>query len=240
MTHGDERCAPGHPGGLRRRGDPPIPRGDEEDRARSSSAATAPALSGSSDGEVYGADATTSLPFREAVVAAGLRHRGAVGPPPGSDASAACRCPTRSRRHARDRPSERPDRLIQSRIVDTVFELTVTSAADFEFRGGERHPLVGGRQHSVDDLIACEPREARTLARGGDGAAFDRGGRHPRRRRRRQTRRISSSRQQTWRSSLTSTASRSIADITRLLGASAFDVCATLHRLVTAGAASVV
>jgi hypothetical protein len=33
---------------------------------------------------------------------------------------------------------------------------------------------------------------------------------------------------------------RSIADITRLLGASAFDVCATLHRLVTAGAARVV
>ena len=33
---------------------------------------------------------------------------------------------------------------------------------------------------------------------------------------------------------------RSIADITRLLGASAFDVCATLHRLVTAGAAKVV
>ena len=33
---------------------------------------------------------------------------------------------------------------------------------------------------------------------------------------------------------------RSIADITRLLGASAFDVCATLHRLVIAGAARVV
>jgi hypothetical protein len=33
---------------------------------------------------------------------------------------------------------------------------------------------------------------------------------------------------------------RSIADVTRSLGASAFDVCATLHRLVTLGAAAVI
>ncbi len=47
------------------------------------------------------------------------------------------------------------DRLIESRIVDTVFELIVTSAADFEFRGDDHHPLVGGRNHTVDDLIAA-------------------------------------------------------------------------------------
>jgi hypothetical protein len=45
------------------------------------------------------------------------------------------------------------ERLVEGRIVDAVFELLVTTASDFEFRGAEVHPLAGGRRHEVDALI---------------------------------------------------------------------------------------
>ena len=131
------------------------------------------------------------------------------------------------------------DRLIESRIVDTVFELIVTSAADFEFRGDDHHPLVGGRNHTVDDLIAASrerldrwrevatvlPSIAAVVTIAADvpsdapDLVLSPGD---------------------WRIVAQLDGKRSIADITRLLGASAFDVCATLHRLVVAGAARVV
>jgi hypothetical protein len=189
------------------------------------------------DGEIYGADATTNLPLQDAFAAAGLADEEqwqaawaeAQGGTPLAEAL---------ERHAGiDRGDT--DRLVESRIVDAVFELTVTSAADFEFRGGERHPLAGGRQHSVTDLVASSRerldrwREVATvlpsigvvvaLANDVPSDAPDLV--------------LSPS---DWRIVAHLDGRRSIADITRLLGASAFDVCATLHRLVTAGAARVV
>jgi hypothetical protein len=190
-----------------------------------------------SDGEVYGADATTSLPLREAVVAAGLvteeqwdrAWADASDGVPLSNALAA---------HASLDQNDL-DRLIESRIVDTVFELIVTSAADFEFRGDDHHPLVGGRNHTVDDLIVASrerldrwrevatvlPSIAAVVTIAADvpsdapDLVLSPGD---------------------WRVVAHLDGKRSVADITRLLGASAFDVCATLHRLVVAGAARVV
>ena len=105
------------------------------------------------DGEVYGADATTSLPLREAVVAAGLVAE-EQWDRAWADASDGVPLSNALASHASLDQNDF-DRLIESRIVDTVFELIVTSAADFEFRGDEHHPLVGGRNHTVDDLIAA-------------------------------------------------------------------------------------
>ena len=131
------------------------------------------------DGEVYGADATTSLPLKDAFEAAGLADEAQLSAA-WVESAGGVPLAEALERHAGIDPAE-TDRLVLSRIVDAVFELTVTSAADFEFRGGERHPLAGGRTALRREPDRIKPREARTLARGGDGAAFDRGGRHPRR-----------------------------------------------------------
>lgn len=189
------------------------------------------------DGEVYGADATTSLPLGDAVVAAGLvsEEQWDVA---WAEASEGVPLSAALEVHASLDPNDL-DRLVQSRIVDAVFELVVTSAADFEFRGDEHHPLIGGRNHTVDDLIAASRerldrwREVATvlpsiaavveIAADVPADAPDL---------------VLSP--EDWRIVAHLDGKRSIADITRQLGASAFDVCATLHRLVVAGAARVV
>jgi hypothetical protein len=188
------------------------------------------------DGEVYGADATTSLPLREAVLAAGLANE-AQFDAAWTEGNEGVPLAAALEVHASVDQNDF-DRLVESRIVDAVFELIVTSGVDFEFRGDERHPLAGGKNHSVDDLIAASrerldrwrevatvlPSIAAVVAIANDVPAdapdlvlspTD------------------------WRIVAHLDGKRSIADITRLLGASAFDVCATLHRLVTAGAARV-
>ncbi len=189
------------------------------------------------EGEVYGADATTNLPLQDAFIATGL-----VTPEQWqaawTEASDGTPLATALEEHASlDRAQA--DRLVESRIIDAVFELIVTSAADFEFRGGERHPLVGGRNHTVEELIAASrerlerwrevatvlPSIAAVVAIAADvpSDAPDL---------------VLSPTD--WSVVAHLDGRRSIADITRLLGASAFDVCATLHRLVIAGAARVV
>ena len=189
------------------------------------------------DGEVYGADATTSLPLRDAVLAAGLateQQFDAAWADATEGVPLAAALEVHGSVHQNDF-----DRLVESRIVDAVFELIVTSAADFEFRGDERHPLAGGRNHTVDDLVAASrerldrwrevatvlPSIAAVVAIANDVPADA------------PDLVLSPS---DWRIVAQLDGKRSIADITRLLGASAFDVCATLHRLVTAGAARVV
>ncbi len=189
------------------------------------------------DGQVYGADATTSLPLGHAVLAAGLatEEQWDIA---WAEASEGVPLAAALEVHASVDQNEL-DRLVESRIVDAVFELMVTSAADFEFRGDERHPLAGGRNHTVDELIAASrerldrwrevatvlPSIAAVVTIAADVPAdapdlvlspTD------------------------WRIVALLDGKRSIADITRSLGASAFDVCATLHRLVIAGAARVV
>jgi len=189
------------------------------------------------DGEIYGADATTSLPLRDAILAAGLATE-EQWDSAWSDASGGVPLAAALEAHASLDPTAL-DRLVESRIVDAVFELIVTSAADFEFRGDERHPLAGGRNHTVDEMAAASrerldrwrevatvlPSIAAVVTIASDVPAdapdlvlspTD------------------------WRVVAHLDGKRSIADITRLLGASAFDVCATLHRLVIAGAARVV
>jgi len=190
-----------------------------------------------SDGEIYGADATTSLPFKDAFAAAGLASEEQLTAAWGESEGGVPLSDALERHAGIDRAET--DRLVRSRIVDAVFELTVTSAADFEFRGGERHPLAGGQQHSVESLIAASRERLErwrevatvlpsiaavvTLADDVPSDAPD----------------LVLSPDE-WRVVAHLDGRRSIADITRLLGASAFDVCATLHRLVTAGAARVV
>ncbi|HMK13159.1 MAG TPA: DUF4388 domain-containing protein [Acidimicrobiales bacterium] len=190
------------------------------------------------EGEVYGADATTSMPLRDAVLATG-RVTGEQWDAALTDASESG-VPLSVALEARSSFEQTEvDRLIESRIIDAVFELMVTSEADFEFLGGERHPLAGGRTHTVDDLVASSRerldrwREVATVLPSiaavvviADDVPSDAPDLV-----------LSSSE---WRVVAHLDGRRSIADITRLLGASAFDVCATLHRLVTAGAARVV
>ncbi len=191
------------------------------------------------EGQIYGADATTSLPFRDAFLATGL-----VTEEQWDSAWAEAEADEQESLgaalevHASLDQNE-SDRLVESRIIDAVFELVVTSQADFEFRGGEHHPLAGGRQHTVDDVVAASRerldrwREVATvlpsiaavvvLAADVPSDAPDL---------------VLSPTE--WRIVAHLDGRRSIADITRLLGASAFDVSAVLHRLVVAGAARVV
>lgn len=189
------------------------------------------------EGEIYGADATTSIPLRDAVTATGLvddEQWDAAW----DDASTGVPLSTALAVQASAEEADF-DRLVEGRIVDAVFELLVTTSSDFEFRGAEQHPLAGGRQHQVDDLIEASRarldrwREVATVLPS-TGAVV----------------RLSANlgpdatdlvlTPMEWRIVAHLDGRRSIADVTRLLGASAFDVCATLHRLVTLGAAEVV
>ncbi len=111
----------------------------------------------------------------------------------------------------------------------------MTSAADFEFRGDELHPLVGRPQPHRRRPDRGEPRTARSVARGRDRAPVDRRCRHDRARRCPGRTRSRALTPIDWRIVAHLDGKRSIADVTRSLGASAFDVCATLHRLVVAG-----
>ncbi|HTN79549.1 MAG TPA: DUF4388 domain-containing protein [Acidimicrobiales bacterium] len=190
------------------------------------------------DGEVYGADATTSMPLHDAVLATGRVTREQWDAALAHAVNDGVPLATALETHSSFEESEL-DRLIESRIIDAVFELMVTSEADFEFLGGERHPLAGGRSHAVHDLVAASRerlerwREVATVLPSiaavvvlADEVPSDAPDLV-----------LSPS---DWRVVAHLDGRRSIADITRVLGASAFDVCATLHRLVTAGAARVV
>lgn len=189
------------------------------------------------EGTIYSADATTSLPLADALIATGLvtaeQWQAAW-----SEASEGTPLAAALETHA-SLDQAQTDRLVESRIIDAVFELTVTTAADFEFRGDEHHPLIGGRRHTVESVIAASrerlerwrevatvlPSIAVVVAIASDVPADA------------PDLVLSPS---DWSIVAHLDGRRSIADVTRLLGASAFDVCATLHRLVIAGAARVV
>jgi hypothetical protein len=189
------------------------------------------------EGAIYGADATTSIPLRDAVTATRLVDEEQWD---AAWSDAATGVPLLTALSVRASVDEADlERLIEGRIVDAVFELLVTTSSNFEFRGAEQHPLVGGRQHQVDDLIDASRarlerwREVATVLPstaavvslspnlGADAPDL-----------------VLTPME--WRVVAHLDGRRSIADVTRLLGASAFDVCATLHRLVTLGAADVV
>src|SRR4029450_7226459 len=72
-----------------------------------------------SDGEVYGADATTSLPLRDAVIAAGLGTEDQGDRAWSAAASGVPLAPALATHASVDQNDL--DRLIESRIVDTVF-----------------------------------------------------------------------------------------------------------------------
>lgn len=188
------------------------------------------------EGDIYGADATTSLPLRDAVLAAGLADE-EQWDAAWTDASTGVPLGVALAVHASLDEAEF-DRLLEGRIIDAVFELLVTTASDFEFRGAEQHPLAGGPQHSVDALIDASRarleqwREVATVLPSTAavvGLAANLGPDAP----------DLVLTPLEWRVVVHLDGRRSIADVTRLLGASAFDVCATLHRLVTLGAATV-
>ena len=188
-------------------------------------------------GAVYSADATTSLPLRDAVTAAGLVDD-EQWETAWNDALTGVPLSTSLAVHA-SVDEAAFERLVEGRIVDAVFELLVTTASDFEFRGAEEHPLAGGREHQVDALIEASRarlerwREVATVLPSTAavvGLSPNLGPDAP----------DLVLTPMEWRIVAHLDGRRSIADVTRSLGASAFDVCATLHRLVTLGAAAVI
>ena len=129
--------------------------------------------------------------------------------------------------------------LITERTVDTMFEFLVLSHSQFEFVPGERHLFAGAPTQEVEFLLT-QGRERlerwREVAAVIPSTAV--------------VVRVSLTLPPTM-PTITLTAEefrvmaaidgrRSVADITRVLGASAFSVCGTLHRLVTIGVCSVV
>jgi len=135
--------------------------------------------------------------------------------------------------------AEALDRVITDRIVDAVFELLVLAKSNFEFVPGEEHPMMGAPRHDVEMLVE-EGR--RRLERWREVAAVIPSTAA--------VVRLAAALPPTV-ESLTVDADefrvlaavdghRTIAEITRVLGAGAFTVCATLHRLVMVGACVVV
>ena len=189
------------------------------------------------DGEVYSAGRDHEPAVPRGSRRRRPRHGGAVGPRLGR---CFCRRAAGQRaRVARVTGSERP--RSPDRVADRRHGLRAHRDIGGGFRVPRRRTPPAHRRSEPhrrrSDL--GEPRAARSVARGRDGAPLDRSGRHDRRRRplgRTRSRALPgrlADRRSPRRHAV-------VADITRLLGASAFDVCATLHRLVVAGAARVV
>lgn len=130
-------------------------------------------------------------------------------------------------------------RVLQERVVTTVFELMLQVAAPFEFRADERHPAGRHGGFAVDDVLDAVRRRlatwreiaatipstavvTRIRAELPPGVAN-----------------VTVSAAE-WHVLAALDGHRSVAEVVRSLGMSAFDVCAVLHRLIVAGAVEVV
>ena len=190
------------------------------------------------DGAIYYGETDTSVSLHESVVHQGLvtesgwaiaNEQVAGGKASLSDALVAQGSCT----------STTLQQLVTDRLIDAMFELLVSSKSNFEFIPGESHPFVGSPGHPVAFLLEQGHRRLerwREVAAVIPSTAV--------------VVRLAAALPSTL-TSLTIDAEefrvltaidghRTVAEITRVLGASALAVCGTLHRLVTVGACTVV
>lgn len=130
-------------------------------------------------------------------------------------------------------------RVVEERVVTTVFELMLQAAAPFEFRADERHPAGHHGGFAVDDVLDAVRRRLATwreIAATIPSTAIVT-------RIRAQlppgVREVTVSAGE-WHVLAALDGHRTVAEVVRSLGMSAFDVCAVLHRLIVAGAVEVV
>jgi hypothetical protein len=187
------------------------------------------------DGFVYYGETGSGVPLREAVVRSGMVTE------PGWDAAVAqaeAGAALLDSLVAQGSSSRTTlEAFLTERVVDTMFEFLVLLHSQFEFAPGERHLFSGAPAQDVNFLLS--EGHAR-LERWREVAAV-----------------IPSTAivvhvcatlpptlpnitlsAEEFRVLAAIDGRRSVADITRLLGASAFSVCGTLHRLVTMGVCS--
>lgn len=129
-------------------------------------------------------------------------------------------------------------RVLHERVVATMFELVLQAGAPFEFRSGERHPSGRYPGFGVDELVVAVRRRVATWReiaatipstgvvpriRAGlpDGVA-----------------QVTLAARE-WHVLSGIDGRRTVAEVVRHLGLSAFDVCSVLHRLVVGGAVEV-
>ena len=187
-------------------------------------------------GAVYYGETGTSVALRDAIVRSGM-----VTEPGWSAALAHAEAgtPLLEALAANGSSNHRAlENLLTERTVDTMFEFLVMLHSQFEFVPGDRHAFAGAPALKVDFLLQ---QGHQRLERWREVAAVIPSTAavvH-----------ISSTLPPTM-PSITLSAEefrvlaaidghRSVADITRLLGASAFSVCGTLHHLVTVGVCAV-
>lgn len=189
------------------------------------------------NGQLYFGESETNLPLHEALVRSGIVSEA------GWEAASSSTTPALHLGEAlvvvgaADANGLR--RVLRDRVVDAVFELLVMGHSQFEFHPGEIHELIGCDHYTVDDMVEESLRRlerwkvvatiipstsvvvglARTLPPGSPDLVIS---------------------PEEWRVLAALDGRRTIAEVTRNVGASAFEVCGVLHRLVTAGAAVVV
>lgn len=131
------------------------------------------------------------------------------------------------------------ERLLRDRVVTAVFELALQPGAPFEFAAADRHPAGRYRSFAVDDVVADVERRLASWRQ--IAAAIPSTGVVARIRRHLPD----------GMDELTLTAEqwsvlsaldgvRTVAEVVRALGTSAFDVCTVLHGLIQLGAVEVV